>query len=87
MKAGHWADKYILLLSRLNMDKQDPAKSYKIQEEYMTVTEFMKHHSELSKYTANQISIVLNKLGYESQRKKVNGKATRMKLLLKEECD
>ena len=36
----------------------------------MTVTEFMKHHSELSKYTANQISIVLNKLGYESQEKK-----------------
>ena len=80
-------DEVIDILSRLNLKKQNPSTSYKIKEEYMTVTEFMKQHSELSKYTANQISIVLNKLGYESQRKKVNGKATRMKLLLKEEFD
>ena len=80
-------DEVIDILSRLNMDKQDPAKSYKIQEEYMTVTEFMKHHSELSKYTANQISIVLNKLGYGTVKKKINGKVIRMKLLLKEEFD
>ena len=80
-------DEVIDILSRLNLKKQNPSTSYKIKEEYMTVTEFMKQHSELSKYTANQISIVLNKLGYESQRKKINGKATRMKLLLKEEFD
>ena len=76
-------DEVIDILSRLNMEKQNPLTHYTITDEYMTVTEFIGQHFELSKYTSEQISKVLGKLGYDSQRKKVNGKATRMKLLPK----
>ena len=51
----------------------------------MTVTEFISQHNELNKYTTEQVGKVLTKLGYESQRKKTNGRATRMKLLPKKE--
>ena len=78
-------DEVIDILSRLNMDRQNPLISYKITDEYMTVTEFMTQHYELSKYTAEQISKVLGKLGYKTIKKKINGKVVRMKLLPKRE--
>ena len=78
-------DEVIDILSRLNMDRQNPLISYKITDEYMTVTEFMTQHYELAKYTAEQISKVLGKLGYKTIKKKINGKVIRMKLLPKRE--
>ncbi len=78
-------DEVIDILSRLNMDRQNPLMSYKITDEYMTVTEFMTQHYELAKYTAEQISKVLGKLGYKTIKKKINGKVIRMKLLPKRE--
>ena len=74
-------DEVIDILARLNMDRQNPYTSYKIRDEYITVTEFMTHHSELSKYTAEQISKVLNKLGYATVFKKINGKMHKLKFL------
>lgn len=74
-------DEVIDILSRLNMEKQNPLTHYTITDEYMTVTEFMSYHSELNKYTAEQISKVLGKLGYSTIKKKINGKVIRMKWL------
>ena len=78
-------DEVIDILARLNMDRQNPLMSYKITDDYMTVTEFMTQHYELSKYTAEQISKVLGKLGYKTIKKKINGKVIRMKFLPKRE--
>ena len=78
-------DEVIDILSRLNMDKQQTPSNCKITDEYMTVTEFMSYHSELNKYTAEQISKVLGKLGYETVKKRINGKVIRIKLLPKKE--
>ena len=78
-------DEVIDILSKLNMDRQKTSANYKIIDEYMTVTEFMSYHSELNKYTAEQVGKVLTKLGYESQKKKLDGKSIRMKLLPKED--
>jgi len=78
-------DEVIDILSKLNMDRQKTSANYKIIDEYMTVTEFMSYHSELNKYTAEQVGKVLTKLGYESQKKKLDGKSIRMKFLPKED--
>ena len=78
-------DEVIDILAKLNMEKQITSAGYIVTEEYMTVTEFMSQHTSLNKYTTEQVGKVLTKLGYESQRKKLNGKATRMKLLPKKE--
>ena len=78
-------DEVIDILAKLNVERQIQSANYMITDEYMTVTEFMTQHIELSKYTATQISIVLNKLGYESQKRKINGKSIRMKILPKKE--
>ena len=78
-------DEVIDILSRLNMDKQQTPSNCKITDEYMTVTEFMSYHSELNKYTTEQISKVLGKLGYETVKKRINGKVIRIKLLPKKE--
>ena len=78
-------DEVIDILSKLNMDRQKTSENYKIIDEYMTVTEFMSYHSELNKYTAEQVGKVLTKLGYESQKKKLDGKSIRMKFLPKED--
>ena len=74
-------DEVIDILARLNMDRQNPFTSYTIKDEYITVTEFMGHHSELSKYTAEQVAKVLNKLGYATVFRKINGKLHKLKLL------
>ena len=78
-------DEVIDILAKLNMEKQITSAGYIVTEEYMTVTEFMSQHTSLNKYTTEQVGKVLTKLGYESQRKKLNGKTTRMKLLPKKE--
>ena len=78
-------DEVIDILARLNMEKSISSSNFMVKDEYMTVTEFMKQHTELNKYTAEQISKVLGKLGYESQRKRIDGKVTRLKLLPKKD--
>ena len=78
-------DEVIDILARLNMEKSISSSKFIVKDEYMTVTEFMKQHTELNKYTAEQISKVLGKLGYESQRKRIDGKVTRLKLLPKKD--
>ena len=78
-------DEVIDILAKLNVERQITSSNYTITDEYMTVTEFISQHNELNKYTTEQVGKVLTKLGYESQRKKTNGRATRMKLLPKKE--
>ena len=78
-------DEVIDILSRLNIEKNISSSNYIVKDEYMTVTEFMTQHKELSKYTSEQISKVLGKLGYESQRRRIDGNVTRLKLLPKKE--
>jgi hypothetical protein len=78
-------DEVIDILAKLNVERQITSSNYTITDEYMTVTEFISQHTELNKYTTEQVGKVLTKLGYESQRKKTNGRATRMKLLPKKE--
>ena len=80
-------DEVIDILAKLNVERQITSSNYTITDEYMTVTEFISQHNELNKYTTEQVGKVLTKLGYESQRKKTNGRATRMKLLPKKEYD
>ena len=79
-------DEVIDILAKLNMERQIQSADYIITDVYMTVTEFMMQHSELSKYTSTQISIVLNKLGYDTTVKRINGKLSRFKLLPKKDC-
>jgi len=78
-------DEVIDIISSLNMERQNSHSGYIITDKYMTVTDFIGQHSELSKYTAIQISTVLNKLGYETITKKINGKLSRLKMLPKKE--
>ena len=78
-------DEVIDILAKLNVERQITSSNFTITDEYMTVTEFISQHTELNKYTTEQVGKVLTKLGYESQRKKTNGRATRMKLLPKKE--
>ena len=78
-------DEVIDILAKLNVERQITSSNFTITDEYMTVTEFISQHNELNKYTTEQVGKVLTKLGYESQRKKTNGRATRMKLLPKKE--
>ena len=78
-------DEVIDIISSLNMERQNSYSGYIITDKYMTVTDFIGQHSELSKYTAIQISTVLNKLGYETITKKINGKLSRLKMLPKKE--
>ncbi len=74
-------DEVIDILSRLNMDRQKTSAGYSITDEYMTVTEFMAQHSELSKYTAEQVGKVLTKLGYGKHMRRVEAKVLYMRLI------
>ena len=78
-------DEVIDILSRLNMDRQNPMTSYKITDEYMTVTEFINQHTSLNKYTTEQVGRVLTKLGYKTLKKKINGKVIQLRILPKKE--
>lgn len=52
-------------------EQETPAPGYVLGEEYTTVANFIKSHSELNKFTAEQVGKVLVKLGYTSVRKKL----------------
>ena len=78
-------DEVIDILSRLNMEKSIQSTTYTVTDEYMTVTEFISQHTSLNKYTTEQVGKVLTKLGYNSQKKKLNGKPIRMRFLPKKE--
>ncbi len=49
---------------------------YTVEQRAMTVTEFIELNPVLKKYTAQQISKVLDKLGYQMIKKRVEGKAS-----------
>ena len=55
---------------------------YKVVTEYMTVSEFKEHHSDmLRSYSVQQIGQVLDRLGYKAEQKKIDGKVKRLRLL------
>lgn len=58
---------------------------YKVEEEYMTVSQFIEQNPSLKKYTAQQISKILDKFGYTTVRKRINNDkfASKVKLLPK----
>ena len=76
-------DEVIDILARLNIEKTIPSNRFTVTDEYMTVTEFIGQHSELSKYTAEQIGKVLTKLGYGKIGHRVNNKVLYMRLIPK----
>ena len=78
-------DEVIDILARLNMEKSMSSTDYTVKDEYMTVTEFISQHTSLNKYTTEQVGKVLTKLGYDSQKRKLNGKPIRMRFLPKKE--
>ena len=78
-------DEVIDILARLNMEKSISSTDYTVKDEYMTVTEFISQHTSLNKYTTEQVGKVLTKLGYDSQKRKLNGKPIRMRFLPKKE--
>ena len=78
-------DEVIDILARLNMEKSTSSTDYTVKDEYMTVTEFISQHTSLNKYTTEQVGKVLTKLGYDSQKRKLNGKPIRMRFLPKKE--
>lgn len=49
---------------------------YTVEQRYMTVTEFIENNPSLKKYNTQQVSKVLDKLGYQMIKKRVEGKAS-----------
>ena len=78
-------DEVIDILAKLNMERQITSSNYTITDEYMTVTEFISQHTSLNKYTTEQVGRVLTKLGYGSQKKRLDGNPIRMRFLPKKE--
>ena len=62
-------------------DILDEAQARNIQFTYMTVSEFKEKHPRLKNYTVNQIGIALDKLEIKQERKRANGKQTRVRFL------
>ena len=62
-------------------DILDEAQARNTQFTYMTVSEFKEKHPRLKNYTVNQIGIALDKLGIEMKQRRINGKASRVRLL------
>ena len=62
-------------------DILDEAQARNIQFTHMTVSEFKEKHPRLRNYTVNQIGIALDKLGIEMKQRRINGKASRVRLL------
>ena len=78
-------DEVIDILAKLNIERQITSSNYTITDEYMTVTEFISQHTSLNKYTTEQVGRVLTKLGYGSQKKRLDGNPIRMRFLPKKE--
>lgn len=62
-------------------DILDEAQAKNIQFTYMTVSEFKEKHPRLRNYTVNQIGIALDKLEIKQERRRANGKQTRVRFL------
>lgn len=59
---------------------------YRVVTEYMTVSQFKEYHSDmLRSYTVQQIGQVLDRLGYPTELKKIDGKKKRLRLLPRRE--
>lgn len=58
-------------------EQQTPENGYDCIIKEMTVTEFI-HYNDLKRYEANIIGKVLKKYGYETKKKKVNGKVVQV---------
>ena len=61
---------------------------YAVEQRYMTVTEFIENNSALKKYKSQEISKVLDKLGYPMIKKRVEGRSapSRVRLLPYRRC-
>jgi hypothetical protein len=53
-----------------------PESGYELSEGYFTATQFKDDHSELSRYSSEQVGKCLKKLGYIGARKKVPNTAS-----------
>lgn len=62
-------------------DILDEAQARNTQFTYMTVSEFKEKHPRLKNYTVNQIGIALDKLEIKQERRRANGKQTRVRFL------
>ena len=57
-------------------------QGYKVEEEYMTVSQFIEQNPALKKYTAQQISKILDKFGYKTIQKRIEGRNYPLKVRL-----
>ena len=63
------------------LDILENARNRNLLFEYMTVTKFKEGHNSLKNYSVRQISIALDKIGIEQERKSIDGKQDRYRLL------
>ncbi len=60
-------------VSDILSELEETGQGYKVEEEYMTVSQFIEQNPALKKYTAQQISKVLDKFGYKTIQKRIEG--------------